>query len=351
MSQPIFQIGNRKIGGDQPAYLIAELSANHGQSIDLAKRLIHAAADAGADAVKLQTYTADTLTLNCDNSFFQINHNTDWDGQNFHSLYQQAHMPWDWQPKLKSFANGLGLELFSSPFDSTAIDFLEEMEVPAYKIASFEIVDIPLLEHVAKTGRPTILSTGMATLEEIELAVTTLRENGCRQIALLKCTSAYPAPVESMNLKTIPVMAEHFQVPVGLSDHTLGNEAAIAAVCLGGCIVEKHLTLCRSDGGPDSSFSLEPSEFREMASTIRRVERAMGLVHFGPNSHDVENTDFRRSLFVVADIKQGDAFTEANIRSIRPGMGLAPKNMRQIIGKTAQTDIRRGTPLGWEHIA
>ena len=347
----MFQIGNRAIGQDQPAYLIAELSANHGQSIDRAKRLINAAADAGADAIKLQTYTADTLTLDCNNSFFQINHNTNWDGQYFHSLYKQAQMPWDWQPKLKSFANELGLDLFSSPFDSTAVDFLEEMEVPAYKIASFEIVDIPLLEYVAQTGRPTILSTGMATLEEIELAVATLKENGCSQIALLKCTSAYPAPVESMNLKTIPVLEKHFQVPVGLSDHTLGNEAAVAAVCLGGSIIEKHLTLRRSDGGPDSSFSLEPDEFKKMATTIRNVERAMGRVHFGPTSHDGQNSDFRRSLFVVSDIRQGDRFTLDNIRSIRPGMGLAPKNMRQVLGKTAQTDICRGTPLDWKHIA
>ena len=350
MNAGFIQIGKHRIGADSPVYVIAELSANHGQDIQRARELIHAAAAAGANAIKLQTYTADTLTLDCDNHFFQINHATDWDGQNFHTLYRQAEMPWDWQPQLKKIANDLDLDLFSSPFDSTAVDFLEEMEVPAYKIASFEIVDIPLLECVAQTGRPTILSTGMATIEEIELAIETLQTHGCNDIALLKCTSAYPAPMESMNLQTLPVMAKHFGRPVGLSDHSLGTEAAVASVCLGAKIIEKHLTLSRSEGGPDSSFSLEPAEFRQMVESVRNVEKALGTVHFGPTGHDSNNTDFRRSLFVVRDIKQGDYFTKENIRSIRPGMGLAPKNMRQVLGKTAQSDIHRGTPLCWEHI-
>lgn len=351
MGSEFIRIGNHKIGREYPVYLIAELSANHGHCIHRASELIHAAADAGANAIKLQTYTADTLTLDCDNRYFQINHATDWDGQNFHSLYRQAEMPWDWQPQLKKIANDLGLDLFSSPFDSTAVDFLEEMEVPAYKIASFEIVDIPLLEYVAQTGRPVILSTGMATMKEIELAVETLQSNGCNDIALLKCTSAYPAPMESMNLRTIPILGAHFGRPVGLSDHSLGSEAAVASVCLGANIIEKHLTLRRNEGGPDSSFSLEPAEFKEMVKAVRNVERALGQVHFGPTRYDSNNTDFRRSLFVVNDVKQGDFFTEENVRSIRPGMGLAPKNMRQVLGKVAQTDICRGTPLSWDHIA
>ncbi|MCH2181952.1 MAG: pseudaminic acid synthase [Mariniblastus sp.] len=351
MGSGCIQIGSHQVGEKCPVYLIAELSANHGHCLKKTRELIRAAAEAGANAIKLQTYTADTLTLDCDNPYFQIDHATQWDGQNFHSLYRQAEMPWDWQPQLKQIANDLGLELFSSPFDSTAVDFLEEMDVPAYKIASFEIVDIPLLEYVARTGRPTILSTGMATLEEIELAVETLESNGCPDIALLKCTSAYPAPMKSMNLHTIPALGSHFQKPVGLSDHSLGIEAAVASVCLGASIIEKHLTLSRSDGGPDSGFSLEPSEFQAMATAVRNVEQALGEVHFGPTRYDSKNTDFRRSLFVVTDVKRGDLLTEENIRSIRPGMGLAPKNMREVIGKVAQTDIDRGTPLRWDHIA
>ena len=350
MASERIRIGRHEIGADCPVYLIAELSANHGHCLKKTGALIQAAAEAGANAIKLQTYTADTLTIDCDNPYFQIDHATQWDGQNFHSLYRQAEMPWDWQPQLKQMANDLGLDLFSSPFDSTAVDFLEEMEVPAYKIASFEIVDIPLLECVAQTGRPTILSTGMATLEEIELAVETLASNGCPDIALLKCTSAYPAPMKSMNLHTIPALGKHFQRPVGLSDHSLGIEAAVASVCLGASIIEKHLTLSRGDGGPDSGFSLEPEEFRAMVSAVRNVEAALGDVHFGPTQYDSKNRDFRRSLFVVSDIKRGERLTEQNIRSIRPGMGLAPKNMREVIGKVAQTDLCRGTPLSWDHI-
>ena len=343
-----FSINQRLIDSDQPTYVIAEVSANHNHDYDNTVALIEAAKRAGADAIKLQTYTADTLTLDCDRSHFQISHGTVWDGQTLHQLYSQAAMPWNWQPKLKEVAESLGMDLFSSPFDPSAVEFLESMNVGAYKIASFEIVDTGLLAAVAKTGKPVIVSTGMATEQDIQTAVKTLRENGCDQICLLKCTSSYPAPPESMNLKTISAMHTQFDVEtVGLSDHTRCNHAAIASVALGASVIEKHITLDRSAGGPDSSFSLEPDEFAQMVASVRTVEMALGQVHFGPTKFDAPNVAFRRSLFAVEDIKSGDRFSLENVRSIRPGQGIAPKHLPDLINRRAANEIPRGTPISW----
>lgn len=345
-----FQINQRPIGDGHPVYLIAEISANHNHDYDKTVRLIDAAHAAGADAVKLQTYTADTLTLDCNKPHFEIQQGTIWDGQTLHQLYADAAMPWDWQPKLKQHADSIGVDLFSSPFDQTAVDFLQSLDVPAYKIASFEIVDTGLLAAVAKTGKPVIVSTGMATLQEIQLAVETLNEHGCTQICLLKCTSAYPAAAESMNLATIAALKQQFNIPIGLSDHTLCHTAAVTAVALGACVIEKHITLSRSDGGPDSSFSLEPDEFAQLVRHVRTAEAAIGRVHFGPNENDAANVAFRRSLFAVADIEVGEVFTPQNVRSIRPGNGLAPKHLPKILNSSAARPIPRGTPLSWDDV-
>lgn len=345
--QPL-AIAGRPIGLGHPVYIIAELSANHGQSFETAVALIEGAVQAGADAVKLQTYTAETITIDCDLEYFRIGQGTIWDGMNLFQLYQQAYTPWDWQPKLKQVADRLGIHLFSSPFDFSAVDFLEAMTVPAYKIASFELNDIPLLEKVGATKKPVIASTGMATIEEIDLAIQTLRSAGAPQVAILKCTSAYPAQPESMNLQTLVDMASRFQVPVGLSDHTLGHESALLSVALGGCIIEKHLTFSRRDPGPDSSFSLEPGEFAEMVRQVRIAEKALGRVHYGGTENDIRNRAFRRSLFVVADIAAGELITAENVRSIRPGYGLEPKHYRSVLGKRARQAIVRGTPLAWD---
>jgi len=331
-------------------YIIAELSANHNQSYEQAVRLVEAAKASGADAVKLQTYTPDTLTIDCDNEYFRIK-GTIWEGRKLHELYGEAFTPWDWQPKLKQVADKLGLDLFSSPFDDTAVEFLERMDVPAYKIASFELVDTGLLQKVASTGKPVIMSTGMATFDEIEEAVATLRQAGCKQLALLKCNSAYPAPPEEMNLRTIPHLAETFALPVGLSDHTLGIAVPVAAVALGACIVEKHLTLSRGVPGPDSAFSLEPHEFKAMVEAVRNAERALGDVSYEVTERQKVSRTFRRSLFVVADVKAGESFTRENVRSIRPGHGLAPKYMSEVIGRKATRDIARGTPLSRDMVA
>lgn len=345
------KINQKQIGPGHPTYVIAELSANHGQSRERAEEIVRQAAKAGADAIKLQTYTAETLTIDSNLPPFQIDQGTAWDGQLLFDLYRSAETPWDWHGKLQTLAHSLGLDFFSSPFDASAVDFLETLNVPAYKIASFEIVDIPLLRKVAQTGKPVIVSTGMSTVEEIELAVNTLRESGCDEVALLKCTSAYPAPPESMNLKTIQDLAIRFGVPIGLSDHTLTSSAAIASVALGGSIIEKHLTLSRADGGPDGHFSLEPHEFSEMMAAVRDVENAIGCVHYGPTSSDIANQAFRRSLFVVKDIKFGEKFTPENVRSIRPGQGLPPRHFDEVLSKTAAESIPRGTPLAWKHVA
>jgi N-acetylneuraminate synthase len=327
---------------------VAELSANHNQDFEQAVKIIRAAKDAGADAVKLQTYTADTITMQSGKEYFRVGGGTLWDGRNLYELYGEAHTPWEWQPRLKQVANDLGLELFSTPFDSTAVDFLEKMSVPAYKLASFELVDMPLIQRMASTGRPLIMSTGMATIEEIDEAVRTARQAGCAQMALLKCTSAYPARPEEMNLRTIPELARRFDVPVGLSDHSMDAAVPVAAVALGACIIEKHLTLSRSEPGPDSAFSLEPQEFRTMVDAVRVAEKALGTVYFGVGDKEAGSREFRRSLFVVKDVRCGEEFTSENVRSIRPGQGLHTRHLAQVLGRRASHNIERGTPLSWD---
>ena len=342
------KIAERTIGAGHPVYVIAELSANHGQNFDQAVRIVEAAKQAGADAVKLQTYTADTITIRSDKPYFRVGGGTLWDGRTLHDLYREASTPWEWQPKLKKIAEDLGLHLFSSPFDDTAVDFLARMDVPAYKLASFELVDIGLIQKMARTGKPLIMSTGMATVEEIEEAVQTARQAGALEIALLKCTSAYPALPEEMNLRTIPELARRFDVPAGLSDHTMGIATPVAAVALGACIIEKHLTLSRAEPGPDSAFSLEPQEFKAMVDAVRIAEKALGEIHFGISEKESASRVFRRSLFVVRDVKQGQPFSADDVRSIRPGHGLHTRHLPEVLGKPAARDIERGTPLTWD---
>lgn len=346
----MFTIGKREIGPGRPVYVVAEMSANHGQDLDQALRIVRAAAAAGADAVKLQTYTPDTLTIDCDRDAFRIG-GTIWEGRTLYDLYAEAYTPWEWQPRLKEVAAELCLDLFSTPFDSTAVDFLEEMGVPAYKVASFEIVDLPLIRRVAQTGKPLILSTGMASLAEIDEAVATARAAGAVQIALLKCTSAYPAQPDEMNLRTIPHLADAFGAVVGLSDHTLGIAVPVAAIALGACIVEKHLTLSRALKGPDSAFSLEPGEFRSMVDAIREAEKALGTVRYETTEKESASRAFRRSLFVVRSVRAGEPFTEENVRSIRPGMGLHTRYLPEVLGRRARGDIERGTPLAWDLVS
>lgn len=346
-----FSIAGRPIGPGNATYIIAEMSANHNQAFDQAVRMLQAAKDAGADAIKLQTYTPDTITLRCDNDHFRVGKGSLWEGRNLYELYGEAFTPWDWQPKLKRIADDLSLALFSTPFDDSAVDFLESMEVPAHKIASFELVDTGLLRKVARTGKPVIMSTGMANLSEIDEAVATLRESGCTQLALLKCTSAYPAPPDEMNLRTIPHLAEAFGVPTGLSDHTLGIAVPVAAVAMGACIIEKHFTLSRATKGPDSAFSLEPQEFRTMVDAVRSAERALGKVSYEVTKCEQLSRAYRRSLFVVKDIKAGEPFTHQNVRSIRPSNGLAPKYLPEIFGRCALCDVSAGTPLSFHHLA
>jgi pseudaminic acid synthase len=343
-------INRRSIEPGSKTYIIAELSANHNQSFEQAVSLVKAAKKAGADSVKLQTYTPDTITIRSNSSLFSHDEGSLWAGKSLYELYSEAYMPWEWYPKLKDVANDLNMDLFSTAFDPTAVEFLEEMNVPVHKVASFEIVDIPLIEKMASTGKPLIISTGMANLGEIEEAVQAARNAGAEELALLKCTSAYPATPEEMNLRTIPHLAEAFGVPVGLSDHTLGIEVPIAAVTLGACIVEKHFTLSRSVPGPDSVFSLEPHEFKAMVDAIRIAEKALGKVHYGVNEQEAKSRVFRRSLFVVRNVKAGEVFTEENVRSIRPGHGLHPRHLSQILGCHATADVERGTPLRWDMI-
>ena len=341
-------IGKRTIGAGKPVYVIAEISANHHQNFDEAVKIIHAAKEAGADAVKLQTYTADTMTIPSDREEFRIGGGTIWDGRNLYALYGEAYTPWGWQPKLKRVANDLGLDLFSTPFDASAVEFLEQMDVPAHKLASFELVDLPLIRIMARSGKPLIMSTGMATVEEIEEAVRTARENGAEQIALLKCTSAYPAAPEEMNLRTVPELSRRFCVPAGLSDHTMGIAVPVAAVALGACVIEKHITLSRSASGPDSAFSLEPPEFKAMVDAVRVAEKALGEIHFGASDKEASSRVFRRSLFVVENVKCGALFTAENVRAIRPGHGLHTRHLQEILGRHAARDIERGTPLSWD---
>ncbi len=335
--------------GAQACYVIAELSANHNHDLQRAKDTIAAAAEAGANAIKLQTYTPDTMTINCSNEYFQIK-GTLWEGQNLYDLYGQAYTPWEWHAELQAIAHELGLDFFSTPFDATAVDFLESLNVPCHKIASFELVDIPLLKKVASTRKPVIMSTGMGTLAEIDEAVTTLRKNGTQDLILLKCTSSYPAPPEEINLKTISHLAQAFNCPAGLSDHTMGSAVAVAAVALGARIIEKHFTLSRADGGPDSAFSMEPHEFKQMVNDIRIAEKALGRVSYALTENEKSSVVFRRSLFVVKSIKQGGEFTAENIRSIRPGEGLHTRYLPVFWGKKASKDIEKGTPLNWDMI-
>jgi pseudaminic acid synthase len=344
-------IGKRRVGAGNPVYVIAEISANHHQDFDEAVKIIHVAKDAGADAIKLQTYTADTITIASDRPEFRVGGGTLWDGRTLHDLYREAFTPWEWQPRLKQIANDAGLDLFSSPFNDSAVDFLQQMDVPAYKVASFELVDLGLIRKIASTGKPIILSTGMATSAEIEEAMATARSAASTEIALLKCSSAYPAPPEEMNLRTIPELSRRFDVPVGLSDHTMGIAAPVAAVALGASIIEKHITLSRSAPGPDSAFSLEPHEFKAMVDAVRIAERALGKVHFGPVGKESASLAFRRSLFAVRDIREGEAFTAENVRSIRPGHGLHTRHLPEIFGRHAARDVTRGTPLSWDLVA
>ncbi len=341
------RIGRRFVGAGHPAYIVAELSANHRQDYEEAVKLVRAAKTAGADAVKLQTLRPDAITMRSDRPVFQVGGGTLWDGRTLFDLYDETYMPWEWQPKLKELANGLGLDLFSSPFDLAAVDFLQEMGVPAFKVASPEIVDLALIERMARTRKPLIISTGMATLAEIREAVHAARRAGCRQLILLKCNSGYPAPPEEMNLRTIPDMQKRFRVLVGLSDHTLGIAAPIAAVSLGACMIEKHFTLSRSVPGPDSAFSLEPAEFRAMVEAVRTAESALGGVRYKPTTAETKSRPFRRSLFVVRDVKQGETLTEASVRSIRPAAGLHPRYLQDVLGSKAAVDIPAGTPLSW----
>lgn len=347
MMQKSLKIGKRIIGKKNPVYIIAELSANHNQNFDDAIELINAAKNSGADAVKIQTYTPDTMTIDCDNDFFRIGKGTIWEGRTLYDLYSEAYTPWEWHVKLKGYANKQGLDFFSTPFDTTSVDFLEKLKVPVYKIASFEIVDTPLIRRIAQTSKPIILSTGMATVSEIDEAVQTIRNEGNNSLALLKCTSSYPALPEEMNLKTIPHLSELYGVPVGISDHTLGISVPVAAVALGACIVEKHFTISRKIPGPDSAFSLEPQEFKAMVNAVRETEKALGKINYQITENERANRTFRRSLFAVKDIEKGEIISQEHIRSIRPGYGLQPKYINDIIGKRAKYKINRGTPLQW----
>lgn len=348
------KIINREIGGNAPAYIIAEMSGNHAGSIERAKEIIRAAKDAGADCIKIQTYTPDTITIDCDNAYFHIDNGT-WEGENLYHLYEKAYTPWEWQAELKAEADKVGIDFFSTPFDFTAVDFLEELGVEFYKIASFELVDIPLIKYVASKGKPIIMSTGMSTLAEIDEAVQAIRSQGNNQIALLRCASAYPAITDEMNLRTMQNMGETFGVPVGLSDHSMGSIGAVTAVALGAKIIEKHFCLSREIENPDSSFSMNPEEFKQMVQDIRQAEKAIGIVKYGVSEQENSNLQFRRSIFCVEDIKKGEEITEKNIRVIRPGQGASPKYFEALIGQKALCDIKRGTPLkldmvgNWSH--
>lgn len=342
-------IDGRKIGPDYPPYIIAELSANHNGDINRAFRIMEEAKKAGADAIKLQTYTHETITMDCDSDEFQIKGGL-WDGQTLYELYKGAHMPWAWHKPLFEKAKELDITMFSSPFDFTAVDLLEDLDAPAYKIASFEVIDLPLIKRVAQTGKPMIISTGMANKVEIEEAITTARENGCEELVVLHCVSGYPAPADQYNLRTIADIATRFNVLSGLSDHTIENATAVASVALGACLIEKHVTLDRSGGGADDSFSLEPKELAELCTDTKVAWQAMGKVNYERTEAEQGNVKFRRSLYVVKDIAAGEALTAENVKSIRPGFGLAPKHYDVILGKKAKCLIPRGTALTFDVI-
>lgn len=344
MKNNFIEIDGRKIGADYSPYIIAELSANHNGDINRAFKILEMAKECGADAIKIQTYTQDTLTIDCDKEDFKIKGGL-WDNRTLYDLYTEAHMPWEWHKPLFDKAASLGLTIFSSPFDNSAVDLLEELGTPAYKIASFEAIDIPLIEYVAKTGKPMIISTGMADEEEIKEAVDAAQNAGCNQLIILHCVSSYPAPANDYNLATIPDMRERFGVFTGLSDHTIDNTTAIAAVALGACLIEKHVTLDRNAGGPDDSFSLEKQELFQLCRDSKIAWQALGSINYNRKESEKGNMVFRRSLYVVNDINKGEKFTNDNIRSIRPGYGLPPKNLKNILGKTASKFLSRGSAL------
>jgi pseudaminic acid synthase len=341
-------IADSLIGSEAPVFVIAELSANHNQDIQIALDTISAARDCGANAVKFQTYTADTITIDCSNKYFQIDKGTLWDGKTLYQLYKEAYTPWHWHEQLFSHARDCGLIAFSSPFDPSAVDFLNQLNAPAFKVASFEITDIPLISYIASQGKPVIISTGIATIDEISQALEACYQQGNRQIALLKCTSAYPTPYSEVNLRTMTDLRQRFEVLVGLSDHTVGITVPVMAVALGAQIIEKHLIISRSLGGPDAEFSLEPAEFKEMVTRVREAEQALGSITYELSARVARSREFCRSLFVVSDVAQGEILTEKNVRSIRPGFGLAPKHTAEILGKRATRKLERGTPLAWD---
>jgi N-acetylneuraminate synthase len=345
------KIAGRPIGSEHPPFVIAEMSGNHNQSLERALAIVDAAAKAGAHAIKLQTYTADTMTLDVPGGSFEINDSDSlWVGQNLYELYKQAFTPWEWHGPIMERARELGLICFSSPFDETAVDFLEDLGAPAYKIASFENNHLPLIVKAASTGKPLIISTGMASLAELDAAVCTARDAGCMQIVLLKCTSTYPASPENTNIRTIPHLRELFRCEVGLSDHTMGLGVAVASVALGATVVEKHLTLARADGGVDSAFSMEPAEMSSLVFETERAWQSLGQVHYGPTAAEQKSLVFRRSIYVVADIAPGEMFTETNIRILRPGLGAPPSLYRELLGRSARRAFRRGEPLCFDYL-
>jgi len=348
MSQTI-KFGDKLIGEDQPAYIIAEMSANHAGSKERALEIIRAAKDAGADCVKVQTYTPETMTLNSDKKWFKIDKGT-WEGENLFSLYQKAYTPWEWQEELKNEAERIGIDFFSTPYENTAVDFLENLGVEFYKVASFSITNLPFLKYLAKKDKPIIMSTGMATLAEIDEAVRTIREAGNGQLALLNCSSAYPSIADDMNLKNIKNLEETFGVPVGLSDHSLGSVAAVTSVAMGAKIIEKHFCMSREIENPDSSFSMEPDEFKKMVNDIRAAEKAIGKIDYSISEKEKNSRIFRRSIFAVEDIKAGEELTEENIKIIRPGFGLKPKHWDNVLKTKAIKNIEKGTPLSWSMI-
>ena len=346
---PVLNISDKTISNDSEAFIIAELSANHNQDFDVAVKSIHAIKESGADAAKVQTYTPDTMTIDCGNEYFKIKQDTIWDGKTLYELYEEAYTPWEWQPKLKKIAEDLGLIFFSTPFDKTAVDFLEKMNVPCYKIASLEITDTPLIEYVASKGKPVIISTGIAELQDIDNAVDACKKAGNDQIALLKCTSTYPAPVDEANLATIPDLVKRFNCISGLSDHTLGISVPVTSVALGAKIIEKHFILDKELGGPDAAFSIDKNEFKEMVKSVREAEQAIGKVTYELSEKVKRNRTFSRSLFVVKDIKKGEEFTSDNVKSIRPGYGLSPGYIQDVIGSIATKNLKAGTPLEQDH--
>ncbi len=343
-------IGNKIIGEGEPAYMIAEMSANHLQDYDRAKKIIEAAKKAGADAVKLQSYRPDTITIDCHGDEFMATKGSIWEGQNLYELYEKAYMPWEWHEGLFRYADEIGITIFSSPFDFSSIDLLEKLNVPAYKIASYEIMDIPLIRKAAQTGKPIILSTGIADLSDIQLAIETIKKEGNENIILLKCVSEYPTPYPDLNLRTIPNMEQTFECIVGLSDHSMGNSVDVAAVTLGAKVIEKHMTLSRADGGPDSVFSMEPEEFKEMVTNVHNIEEALGKCTYSLSEKQKRGKKNSRSLYVIQDIKSGEIITENNVKSIRPGYGIKPQFYDKVLGMRAKQDIKRGFALKWEYI-